>query len=166
MSKFLALFGDPKAARFKRSERLAAKVAQSLGYPCESQGSRHWAVIPPPHCTYPLTLGVIAGDNRLDLVVTAELRIAREWITRELAITLLEVNQQFAVGSFRLMPTTKGHEVLLAQAMDLRFISQVSMLRAICESLLEQFQQTLRRLYATDLILPGPVARDRSTPAR
>ncbi|MDP1795975.1 MAG: hypothetical protein Q8K78_00765 [Planctomycetaceae bacterium] len=148
-----------------RSVALARRAARRMAATSRQHRPGLWVVPAPPQYGYDVTVQFLGRDRWVVCLVGADLVIERDWVPRELALRLLEENSRCAYGSFRLMEVEHGLAMVHAQLCDSRLFSAAK-LADIGQTLLEQYQRMLEQLYACDLIVPGPLSRETSSPAR
>lgn len=148
-----------------RPAALAHAAASRMNGACQQLRPGVWSVTASVQFGYPVTVQFLALDDWVVCLVEADLILDRDWVSRELALRLLEENTRCAYGSFRLMNVNHGLALIHAQVCDSERFS-AEKLADIGRTLLNQYQQMLVQLYACDLILPGPLSQAPSASPR
>ncbi len=143
---------------------LAHAAARRMNGTCQQLRPTVWSVTASLQFGYQVTVQFLALDDWVVCMVDADLIIDRDWVSRELALRLLEENTRCAYGSFRLMNVNCGLALVHAHVCDCELFS-AEKLADIGRTLLGQYQQMLVQLYACDLILPGPLSPPSPTSA-
>lgn len=141
-----------------RAISIAGKAVQEIGLPWTKVKAGHWYVTAPENHGFVVFVEVLAYEDCIACVASASVIIAREWITRELAISLLQESCKFMFGSVRLNDTEKGMDVCVTHFLRARFADSKHVAE-VCFQLAVQTQEMLTRLYARDLILQPQVSR-------
>lgn len=139
----------------RRIEEMIARVVRGMRYPVVPMDDGMWVAVAPPRNTYRTSLYVWADGGRIRCEATAPLFIERDLLGRELLLQLLESNTAMEPGVFRLSARGEERIVALADAIDARTTSERE-LRIRCERLIERYQRLIARLYAMEVIIPGP----------
>jgi len=142
---------------------LAQAAARRLDGACQQLRPKVWSVMASQQFGYQVSVQFLALDEWVVCMVDADLIIDRDWVSRELALRLLEENTRCAYGSFRLLPVNYGLALVHAQVCDWKLFS-AEKLADIGRTMRDQYQQMLVQLYACDLILPGPLSPPSSSP--
>jgi hypothetical protein len=143
-------------AELRRTTGLVEAAMRRLGRPVARERDGRLRLQLPPRFGYVLTLDVRPDRDRMHAFAHTGLVLARDWVTRELALTLLEENARVAHGQFRLAATDRGREVILALQMDL-VGRQAMQVAAVLQAMLDDARGTMARVYALDAIVPGPL---------
>lgn len=136
-----------------------------VGLPFHSTGSDTWAAYAEPRHGYLVKLELLARGGMVACVVTSTIVFDREWITRKLAMRLLEANNNYVFGSNRLLEGPDGVDILHGHMCDVR-VCDVRQVAEIAATLVEQMQALLTQLYAEELIVSLPDDPPRATGGR
>ena len=143
----------PEKVRMKRRAiRFVRKAAEEVGVPCQQISECMWRAACPEKQGFIVKLDMLAHEHFVVLVAFAGIITDRELIGRDLPIALLEFNQRFAYGSFRLDELKQGLSVVLGYLCDIRRCDGTHVSDAAREMIAEM-QRSLVELYARDLII-------------
>lgn len=152
---WLNLFRRSAGHDRRRNEDLIRRVLRGMRHPVVPMEDGMWVAVAPPRNTYRTSLYLWADGERIRCEATAPLFIERDLLGRELLLQLLESNTAMEPGVFRLSARGDERIVALADAVDARTTSERE-LRVRCERLIERYQRLIARLYAMEVIIPGP----------
>ena len=104
---------------------------------------------------YPVSMHLLVREQFIMCMATAELLIDRKWIQRDMPLLLLEENNHFAYGSFRLSERPDNMvELVHGHWVDAHLFNAPA-LANIVRMLIDQMQLMITVLYARDLIVAG-----------
>ncbi len=135
--------------------RLARAVRGKMKLNWRETNPKIWSAQVEPRCGYGIRLILVTCEDRLVWLTTQSLHIEREWIQQKLAVLLLELNDNYAYGSNRLVSGPSGVSLVHSHACD----SACGTAEHIAEvgwTILRQMQELVTRLYAEEL-LPSTV---------
>ncbi len=146
-------------------DRLAREVTLTLPYRWQEVDPGHFAAHVGVERGWRVILNVCAGDDAIHCAASFGSEIDKDWIQRKLALALLAMNNDLERGSFRLVQNENGCLFLLGERCRPKFFDR-SALRVVCEELVRETRQALRRLYSQEVIDVGPdvVSQLSSTP--
>ena len=137
-----------------RLGRTVQRLIESLRLPCEQVNEAQWALRGPSRHGFAIELGLMLQRESLVIGVRAGLILNRDIVSHEIALVLLELNDFFRFGSFRVVQLGAAHEAVLAHVVDLTQPSHEDSLLKVCRVMIQDMERAVTRLYATDLIYP------------
>lgn len=145
---------DPICPAAARRQRTVERLIESLRLPCEQVNEAQWALRGPSRHGFAIELGLMLQDESLVIGVRAGLVLNRDLVSHEISLVLLEVNDSFRFGSFRVVPLGAAYEAVLAHVVDLTQPPHEDSLLKVCRLMIQDMERAVTRLYATDLIYP------------
>lgn len=136
---------------YARSIGLAESAVSSIGLPWQKTRTGVWCLEAEERRGFTVQLEVLAQSWFVFSMASAGIVLAHHGVSSELAVDLLEQNQGFAYGSFRLNEGPEGMTLVMGQLFDSRLFD-APLIAGISRTLISQMQSALIRLYARDLI--------------
>lgn len=133
-------------------------LIESLQLPYEQVNEAQWALRGPSQHGFAIELGLMLQRESLVIGVRAGLMLNRDIVSHEIALVLLELNDSFRFGSFRVVQLGAAYEAVLAHVVDLTQPSPEESLLEICRLTIQSMERAVTRLYATDLLYPDAIS--------
>jgi hypothetical protein len=152
MSLFQWFYGASSQAK---SEAIIRRVMSRMPYPMIEIDRGLVSVTAERRDTYQVRLFAMVDNERISFIAASGIAIERDLIPRELVLLLLEENHRYQHGSFRLMPQDEHQQLMLGRTLDPRHYPEAKM-KPLGESLIENMQKMVRKLYVMGLIINGP----------
>jgi hypothetical protein len=146
------LFGPPDERMRFKTLQFAEKAANEIRIPCQKVKENLWRATAPENRGFVVQEDIMAHEQFVVIVAFAGITTDRQWVQWGLAIALLEYNQRFAYGSFRLDEHKNGMSVVLGYVCDTRQCDAAHV-SAAAREILTEMQRALVELYARDLII-------------
>lgn len=148
------------AARFlrlrreRRTHRKLRQALKALGHPWEEHDSGIISVFAGEIHGYGIRVDGFVRDGEVLCLTRVRVGYHHPWLPRVLAITMLEENSRYRVGSNQLMELADGLSIVQRHVCDARRL-RTREISDLCETLILQTRQLLVRLYAEDALLPA-----------
>lgn len=139
------------------ADDVARQSIAALNLPVQENSPGLYTVTAKGKHGYDTSIHTWGESGKVTCMASIDLRLRRSELSSELALTLLEQNESFVYGSFRVIPIRSCRTIALSHTCELRYFDAKA-IGEICGILLDQMQKSIRRLYATELI-PSNQAR-------
>lgn len=138
-----------------KSEAIIRRVMSRMPYPMMEIERGLVSVTADRRDTYQVSLFAMVDDEKISFMAASGISVERDLIPRELILLLLEENHRYVHGSFQLVTLDENRQVVLGRTVDPRYYPEAKMKR-LGESLIENMQKMVRKLYAMGVIISGP----------